>query len=422
MPEQPIDHPRARRRVLILTADAGFGHRSAANSVASALEEMYGDLCEVIILNPLEDKRTPFFLRDVQSDYDKMVRNVPELYRFGYDASDSTVPAAIMEQSLTVLLFEVMRDIVRSYRPDAILTTYPLYQAPLRAAITILRTTIPVLAAITDLATVHRIWFSSSVDLCMVPTGIVRDLALNHGLLPDQVQVTGIPVNPEVVRDKRSPEEIRQALGWRTDMITALAVGSRRVDRLIDTLNVMNHFGQPIQLIMVAGKDEGLYREMGEVEWHVPYKLYDFVNNVPTLMKASDFIISKAGGLVVTEALACGLPMLLIDAIPGQETGNADYVVQNGAGDLAFTPIEVLETVSHWLADGGRLLRDRAENAIQLGRPNAAYDVANTVWILAQQFAARAGASSGTGRLRLIDLLTRNHVHWDEESSSSRSE
>jgi 1,2-diacylglycerol 3-beta-galactosyltransferase len=114
--------------------------------------------------------------------------------------------------------------------------------------------------------------------------------------------------------------------------------------------------------------------------------------------------------------------MMLIDAIPGQETGNADYVVQNGAGDLAFTPVEVLETISHWLMDGGRLLRERAENAASLGRPNAAYDVANAVWLLAQQFASRTGIPSGTGRLRLIDLLSRNHIHWDEEPNSSRSE
>jgi 1,2-diacylglycerol 3-beta-galactosyltransferase len=422
MPEQPVDHPRVLRRILILTADAGFGHRSAANAVASALEEMYGDLCEVTILNPLEDKRAPFFLRDSQSDYDKIVRNMPELYRFGYDASDYTVPVVIMEQALTVLLFEVMRDIVRKYRPDAILTTYPLYQAPLRAVMTITRTTIPLLVAVTDLATVHRLWFSSSVDLCMVPTQIVRDLALNHGLLPDQVQVTGIPINPVVVREKRCPAEIRRDLGWRDDCITALAVGSRRVDRLVDTLNILNHYGQQLQLIVVAGKDERLFKELNAIEWHVPVKLYEFVNNVPTFMKASDFIISKAGGLVVTESLACGLPMMLIDAIPGQETGNADYVVQNGAGDLAFTPVEVLETISHWLLDGGRLLRERAENAASLGRPNAAYDVANAVWLLAQQFASRTGMPSGTGRLRLIDLLSRNHIHWDEEPNSSRSE
>jgi 1,2-diacylglycerol 3-beta-galactosyltransferase len=422
MMDQPINQAgRARTRVLILTADAGFGHRSAANAVGSAMNEMYGDLCEVTILNPLEDRRAPFFLRDSQSDYDKLVRNMPELYRFGYDASDASVPAVIVEQALTVLLFEVMRDIVRTYRPDVILTTYPLYQSPIRAVMTITKSQMPLLVAVTDLATVHRLWFSNSVDLSMVPTPIVHDLALNYGLSPDQILVTGIPVNPVVVREQRSPNEIRRELGWRLEIPTVLAVGSRRVDRLVDTLGVLNHFGQELQLIVVAGKDEKLYNELNEIEWHVPVKIYNYIENVPLYMKAADFIVCKAGGLVVTEALACGKPLLLIDAIPGQETGNADYVVQNGAGDLAREPIEVLETVAHWMMDGKKLLRRRAENARKLGMPNAAYDVAREVWLAAERSLAQV-QPRGTGRLRLIDLLSRNHVRWEDESSSARSE
>lgn len=409
-----------RRRILILTADAGFGHRSAANAVASALDEMYGDLCEVMIANPIEDKRVAFFLRDSASDYDRMVRNMPELYRFGYDASDSSLPAVIVEQALIVLLFEVMRDVVRRYRPDAILSTYPLYQAPLRAVETITRRSIPLLVTITDLATVHRLWFSNSIDMLMVPTPIVRDLALGYGMAPEQVQVTGIPVNPEVVREQRTAREIRQSFGWQPDMLTILAVGSRRVDRLTGTINVLNHFGRPLQLIVVSGKDDNLYRQLKGMDWHVPHKLYEYVHNIPTLMKAADIIVCKAGGLIITEALACGKPMILIDAIPGQETGNADYIIQNGAGELALEPIEVLETTSHWLMNNGQLLQRRAKNAAALGRPNAAYEAANAVWLAAQHAASQASNERGTGRLRLIDLLSRNHVRWEEDSTATR--
>jgi len=416
MAEIPSNPGAPSKRILILTADAGFGHRSAANAVASALNELYGEQCQVSIVNPLEDRRAPFFLRDSQADYDKLVRYLPELYRFGYDASDAVVPAAIVEQALIVLLFEVMRDIVRTYRPDAILTTYPLYQSPLRAVMTITRAAIPILTVVTDLATVHRLWFSSSIDNCLVPNANVRDLAFNYGLSPDQVRVTGIPVNPLVIREQRSPEELRQSLGWETGLITVLAIGSRRVDRLIDTLNILNHFGRPLQIAVVAGKDEKLYAELSSMEWHVPVHLYEYVQDVPVYMRAADFIICKAGGLVVTEALACARPLMLIDVIPGQETGNADYVVQNGAGDLARTTMEVLMTTSHWLMDDGRLLCQRSENARRLGRPNAAYEVADLVWTAAQR--STAPVSRGTGRLRLVDLLTRNEIDLEDESSS----
>lgn len=415
---EPVTGTRpARKRVLILTADAGFGHRSAANAVAGALTAQYGSKCEVLIANPLEDKRAPFFLRDSQSDYDKMVRKLPELYQLGYDASDSSFPAAIVEQALTVLLFEVMRDLLRSYRPDVIVSTYPLYQSPVRAALTILKMPVPLLVVITDLATVHRLWFSSTVDLCLVPTSIVRDLALSYGLLSSQIQVTGIPVNPEIVRDQRSAAEIRESLGWEPDLPTVLAVGSRRVDRLVDTLHILNHFGRPLQIAVVAGKDEVLYQNLKEMDWHVPVRLYEYASNVTTMMKAADMVVCKAGGLIVTESLACGRPMLLIDIIPGQETGNADYVVQNGAADLARTPVEVLEAISHLMMNNMQLLQARSEAAQSLGRPNSAFEVAEAAWLAAER-SSTSLVQTGSGRLRLIDLLSRNHVRWEDEPSS----
>ena len=398
------------KKILVLTADAGFGHRSAANAVVSAMQEKYGEQCQIELLNPLEDKRTPFFLRDSQSDYDKIVRSVPELYRFGYDASDAVVPSAIFESALTVLLYEVMSDLVRSYQPDVILTTYPLYQAPLEAVFAINRRQVPLVTVITDLVSIHRIWFNPSVTACLVPNQTVRELAINYGLPPQIVQVTGIPVNPEVVRDHRTPEEVRGALGWRTDLPTLLAVGSRRVERLVDTLGVLNHFGMPLQLAVVCGKDEDLYRELRGMDWHVPVHLYEYVDNVPTMMHAADGLICKAGGLIITEALAVGLPLMLIDVIPGQETGNADFVVQNGAGDMALSTQEVLETTAHWMLDYRRLLKLRAENVRRLGKPNAAYAAADMLWSLAQE--PNHLRRRFSTRPRLIDLLNSNKVPW----------
>src|SRR5512143_1909440 len=115
-----------KRRILVLTGDAGFGHRAAANAVTAAILEKYGGDCEVHVANPMEDRRAPFFLRDASADYDRVVRNTPELYRFYYDASDTSVTSAIVESALTVLLYEVLRDVVRKYQPDTIVSTYPL--------------------------------------------------------------------------------------------------------------------------------------------------------------------------------------------------------------------------------------------------------------------------------------------------------
>ena len=401
-----------KKRVLVLTADAGFGHRSAANAVAAAVKERYSEECEVDIFNPMEDKRTPAFLRDTQYDYDRMVRVIPKFYSFSYDASDLTVTSAVLESALTILLFETMREVIRIFAPDVIVNTYPLYQAPLEAVFTLRGQDIPMLTVVTDLATVHRIWFSKAVDVCLVPNEIVEDLAVSYGLGREQIVVTGIPVNPEILSDPRSPEEIRQELGWQPDITTFLAVGSRRVDRLLDSLNVLNHFGKPVQLVVVAGRDQNLYQELTQIEWHVPVKLYDYVTNIPTMMRAADAVICKAGGLIVTEALAAGKPLLLVDAIPGQETGNADLVVRSGAGDLVRSEREVLETVAHWLMDDGKLLRERGVNSAAIGHPRAAYDVASQAYMAAHR--AVAPHRHLFTRRTLIDLFNRNQIRWGD--------
>jgi 1,2-diacylglycerol 3-beta-galactosyltransferase len=75
--------------------------------------------------------------------------------------------------------------------------------------------------------------------------------------------------------------------------------------------------------------------------------------------------------------------MILVDVIPGQETGNADYVVSGNAGVLAINPTDVLEAMCHWLENDRRHYQEQANNALQLGRPQAAYDAAELTWALA---------------------------------------
>lgn len=400
------------KRVLILTADAGFGHRSAANAVKAALEELYGGGCRVEIINPLDDPRTPFFLRDSQADYDTIIKRAPELYHFGYDISDATVTSAIVDGALTVLLYEVMWDVIKKQRPDVILTTYPLYQTPLQAVFTVRGIDIPLLTVITDLATIHRLWFSEYTDACLVPNETVKKLALNYDLKAGKVHITGIPVHPKISQQTFDKSALRARLGWNVNLPTFLAVGSRRVERLMDTLNVVNHFGVPLQLAVVAGKDEKLLKKLHQVEWHIPVHLYEFVENMPELMHAADALISKAGGLTVTEALASGLPLVLIDVIPGQESGNAEFVIQRGAGERINSPVEMLGLLAHWLANDASLLKQRAENARRSGKPEAAYTVARMVWKATEDMPQPPIELRKSRRPKLIELLERNRISW----------
>lgn len=371
------------KRILILMADYGYGHRSAANAISEALQATHDQECVIEIVNPLNDERAPALLRDNQANYDRLVREMPDLYKLGYQVGSSPVASDLIENAMTLMLFNVLRQTVREHQPDVIVCPYPFYAAILSAVFAVEKRRIPLLTVVTDLASVHRLWFHPQTDLCLVPTQTVYDLAVAAGLPPEKVKITGIPVNPDLATETPDQAALRSNLGWRPDLFTVLAVGSKRVEHLYDSLRVLNHSGLPLQLAVVAGGDDQLYRRLQETDWHLEAHLYNFVTDMPTLMRASDCVLGKAGGLTVTEALACGLPLILVDVLPGQETGNAEYVTSSQAGDLVQDPIEVLEVMRHWLEKGQTLYQWRAKNARHLGRPRAAYDAAELIWAAA---------------------------------------
>ena len=365
-----------RRRILILTADAGFGHRSAANALAEALHELAGETVEVHVVNALDHPRVPRLLRESQTDYDRLVRQAPELYQLGYAATDQPLTSLIFESAVILMLYEAMRDTLNRYDPQVIIITWPLYQAPLSALFRLNGRNAVLITVVTDLISVHRVWFNDAADRLVVPTQEAHDLAVKYGVREDKIRLIGIPVNPALSKDEGPKDDVRARLGWQPGLTTLLAVGSKRVPKLGEMLQGLNHSGLPIQLVISAGGDDELYRQLQDTEWHVPTHLYRFVDTMPTFMHAADAIICKAGGLITTESLACGLPMILIEVLPGQEEGNARYVVEGGAGMIAESPLDVLQHVCHWLRAGGQELAEFAARARRLGKPRAAYDVA----------------------------------------------
>lgn len=369
-----------KKRVLILTADAGFGHRSATNAIAEALELNHGEDCEAISLNPLYDRPAPAFMRKSMQQYDKTVRNDLGFYEFTYRLSDSPVTSAIVGSSVTVILYKVMRDILEDIQPDAILSTYHMYNGPLGAALALRHSPAPLFTVITDLMHVHKLWFQPKTATFFVPTPAVRIEAILNGVPPEKIVLSGIPVNPQIAQEKRSKAEIRRELGWDEQLTTILAVGSRRVRNMLPYLERINGCGYPVQLAVVAGGDDDLYNQFRSFKWKIPVHIYNYVNSIPAMLHAADILLSKAGGLILAESLACGLPVLMIDSIPGQETGNIRYIRQHRAGIELQSPEELDPILEDWLGKDHSRLKQIARNSSRIGKPEAAYRIAEIIW------------------------------------------
>jgi 1,2-diacylglycerol 3-beta-galactosyltransferase len=395
-----------KRHILILTTDAGLGHRSAAESLAAAFRRRYARSHAVEIVNPLEDERVPDLLREGQDDYSYIVEKAPRLYELGYRMSNGDLAALAVRSALTVALFRVMRDLVTARPVDAVVSTYPTFHAPLQAVRVLEDWDVPIVSVVTDLVNVHRLWWADYVDLCVVATDAARERVETMGGTPERIAVIGIPVDLAIADESRSPVALRETLAWEPDVMTLLAVGGKRVDHLMAVLDELNHSDLALQLALVAGGDDALYERFQETEWHGPVHCYNFVEDLPRMMLASDVMLCKAGGLIVSEGLACGVPLLLADVLPGQEEGNAEYVVEGGAGLRVEDPTTALEALQHWAEDPA-LLADRAAHARRLGAPEAAYEIVERVESLVA--APRPPTSVEATERRSLEALLRRH-------------
>jgi 1,2-diacylglycerol 3-beta-galactosyltransferase len=382
------------------------------------MQERYGDRCTTTILNPLHEGGTPSILQTLsEQGHDRYVQSDLGLYDLGYRISDGIATAALLEQVFSALLHDPLEALLARTQPDVVISTYPFFLESLSFVVDRMGETTPLVSVITDLVAVHTIWFNPRVDLCLVPTEQARQKALRRKVPAGRIHVTGLPVHPRFGAERRSPAELRAELEWRLDIPAALIVGGTRVTKVLEVARLIDRAGLNVQLAIVAGGDKDLHAQLMAEDWHGEAHIYGFVDDMPALMHASDLVLAKGGGLIVSETLACGRPMILFSSTAGQETGNVEYVTSHKAGDWAPTPAQTLASLVRWLANGGDVLAERTANARRAGRPEAVYDVVELIWKLVEtgprptprqrnlRKAARLPLKAGTQVTRGIEKL-----------------
>jgi 1,2-diacylglycerol 3-beta-galactosyltransferase len=384
------------------------------------MQQRHGDQCSTLVVNPLREAESPSFLQTLAEErYDGWVKNDAILYELGYRLSDAVPTAAVIEQVYSILLHDSLRNVLNEQPPDVVVSTYPFYLEPLNFVFDSMGKSVPLISVITDLVTVHTLWFNPRVDLCLVPSEQVRRKALRNGVPVSRVRITGLPVHPHFGAESRPPAQIRAELGWKIDMPTVLIVGGKRVPRVLEIAQIIDRsgLGARVQLAILAGGDEDLYAQLTAQTWRGEVHLYRYVENMPAVIHASDLVMSKAGGLIVSETLACRRPLILTSAISGQETGNVEYVTSAKAGEWAPNPVDALACLVRWLADDGAILRQYTTNAGRAGKPNAVYKVVDLAWELAEsgpkgnrrgvsfRGAARLPLKAGIQVSRVVDKL-----------------
>ena len=368
-------------RLLILHASVGTGHRRAANALAEAFARKQEG--EVRVEDTL-DYGNPLFRQAYTRSYLDLSERAPALWRLFYQGTNASdqegTEIANRLRTLVERLGVTRLDrLVRQFAPAAIICTHFLPVELLLRLKRRGRLPQPIYCVVTDFVP-HTFWVAPEIDGYFVASDITREQLIARGVPPSIIYVRGIPVDPAIAEPKPAGE-MRARHGFPKDgPLVSLFGGGIDVERVQRMVAGVLTSGAPGTLAVVAGRNEALAAALDDLDDGPEMRLhkFGFITYVDDLVAASDLVITKAGGLIVSESLARGTPLLLIDPIPGQEEWNADYAVSVGAGIQLRMVESVPSAVRHLLDQPERLALLRAA-AQQAGRPRSSLDIAEHV-------------------------------------------
>lgn len=363
-------------RILILHASVGTGHKMAAQALAKAFAMRRVDQvwCEDAL-----DHASAVFRQIYAGSYLELSEKMPALWRFLYERTDrdETELGKYVRTLIDRIGVTELAGVVREFRPDAVICTHFLPLSLLARGKRTGRLTVPLYCVVTDYIG-HIFWVEPQVDAYFVASRETGEMLVERGAAAERIKVTGIPVDPGIAEPK-DPAQMRQLHRLERTPVVTLMGGGLPVARAEQIIRGLIWRGFTGTLAVMAGRNAPLEAALtDESSPALSVRGFGFVDYLDDLVAASDLVVTKAGGLIVSEVMARQTPMILIDAIPGQEEWNADYVVSVGAG-IQLRHLDMLPlAVQTLLSSPARLDALRAA-AARAGRPDAALKVAEAV-------------------------------------------
>ncbi len=357
-------------RLAILSCNYGGGHLRAGEAIAAEWDARTGGRTEIVdyfaeFVHPVFDAVTKF-------SYIQSVRRAPMLYGLFYRLTGEIRPDSLVQRAINRMGMERLDRYLASERPDVVGCVHCTPAGTMSDLKAVGRTTVPCLTVITDYVT-HSQWIHPHVEHYCVPSASVRDGLLARAVPAERITVSGLPIEAKFMRPLDREALARKfGLAPGVPVILVMAGAYAMLGGVGDVVRVLAQFPRPLQALVVCGYDRRLEDQVREQTAQSPHRflVFGYVDNVEELMEPSDLLITKAGGVTVSEALVKRLPMLIYRPIPGQEEGNTRFLLERGAALAPQTPAALAEALETLLARPERLAAMR-QAATRLSRPDA---------------------------------------------------
>ncbi|MBP3255402.1 MAG: UDP-N-acetylglucosamine 2-epimerase [Clostridia bacterium] len=366
------------KKVLIFYASYGGGHLSAAKSIKQYIDENYEDVQTTMIdcikyINKALDSVTT-------AAYREMAKKAPWAWEKVYYKSKDGLVSKVSTTSNKIMAVK-MAKLFREYKPDMVISTHPFSSQITSYLKQKGKTNCTLATVLTDFVP-HEQWTVGHKfnDLFFVSNNSLKDALVKSGVESKKIHVTGIPVSKRFLQ-KYDKSEIFNNFGLIPDKKTVLFFGGGEYglgkDKTIAILNTLADF-EDIQVVAIAGKNEKLKVAFEEIvaerKKEETIKVLPFTDKVPELMNIADLVITKPGGLTVSESLVSSLPLILINPIPGQEEENAEFLENAGAA-IWIRKISDPKDVINSVLSNDKKLNYMKENSVKLAKPNSTKNI-----------------------------------------------
>ena len=354
----------SKKKVLVVHASAGAGHKKAAEAVYNALKE--SGHYEAHFADVL-DYTNPFYKYSYQKTYTYLVTKTPLIWALFFKLTDLKILrplVRVLRRILNSVNAKTFEKFLKKEQFDCIVSTHFF---PNEVPSSLKRQGMiasKVISVVTDFD-VHSLWMASGVDFYTGACNFTKDKLINLGAAPEKIIVTGIPTDRKFSQavDK---DQLRQKLGVKNGIFTVLVAtgsfGMGPIETLVEGL-------KGFQVMVVCGNNKELFSRLKAKETEL-VKIFGLVNNMDELMSVADAMITKPGGLSTSEALVKGLPLIFFSAIPGQEENNVRILSRYGIGMLGSDIESIIAEVKK-LSSSNEYFHRAKENIKQLASPAA---------------------------------------------------
>jgi len=363
---------------LIMYGTAGIGHKKSAVSIKKAYDEMKLPGLEVTLIDAL-DYTNKFFKWSYLQTYLLMVNKLPVFWGLSYYLTDIPLIDLFVSYLRRLNNWANSRKLVNyilDTKPDVIISTHFFGSeviADLKRRSLVLSKLVTV---VTDYR-LHAWWVCEGTDIYIVASEDTRRDLEGRKVDPSKIKVMGIPIEPLFSKPMDKPKIFKET-GLRDDLFTILVIGGGfGVGPIEGIVKVIARIQKNLQTVVVCGHNEELARKIQSLkdEYKLNMKVLGFIDNVYEYMDISDILISKSGGITVSESLAKEIPLVVISPILGQETGNCGFLVRNNAALKVDNLNGLKAALESLISDPVKL--DSMKDAIKkIKKPRAAYDVA----------------------------------------------